>query len=100
MLPVSNPAPDRVRRTLDELLADIAALPEDVESGLLPLPPRSELEALVMHQTMVQDWTDAMVEAGVLTTTRSTVAQRFWRQLRDHTMPDRTASTPLAVTPA
>ncbi len=99
-LPLSNPAPDGVRRTLDELLADIAALPTDVESGLLPLPPRSELEALVFHQNMVQEWTDAMVEAGVLATARSTVAQRFWRQLRDHVAPDRAPSTPMAVTPA
>ena len=100
VLPLSNPAPDAVRRTLDGLLADIAALPHDVESGLLPLPPRSELEALVFHHSMVQEWTDAMVEAGVLTTARSTVAQRFWRQLCDHVAPERAPSTPVAVTPA
>ena len=99
-LPLSNPAPEGVRKTLDELLADIAALPHDVEASLITLPPRSALEALVFHQGMVQDWTDAMVEAGVLTTTRSTVAQRFWHQLCGHVASERAPSAPMAVTPA
>ena len=94
VLPVSNPAPAGVRRTLDGLLADIAAMAEDVDTSLLTLPPRSQLEALVFHQRMVQQWTDAMVEAGVLTTARSTVAQRFWHQLCEHVAPSAPPTSP------
>lgn len=98
-LPLTNPAPDGVKRTLERLLTDIAGLP-DSGDAILPMPARSELEALVFHQDMVQEWAVAMVEAGLITTTRSGAASTFWRQLVTMVAPPRHPAVPLAVTPA
>ncbi|MFA9446387.1 diguanylate cyclase domain-containing protein [Egicoccus sp. AB-alg6-2] len=74
-------APDSVHRTLGVLTSEIGELPPDLAQAHLPLPDRAALEEFVFHQSMVHDWADSLVAAGVLTTRRCADADRFWAAL-------------------
>ena len=80
-LPAATRAPVTVHRTLEHLLAAIAALPPDAAVAGLALPARADLEDFVFHQSAVHHWADALVRDGTLTTRRSCPADRFWAHL-------------------
>lgn len=86
-------APEGIRRTVDQVLAAIDELADDPTGAAFVLPPQHELEEFVFRQTAVQHWADTLVLNGILTTSRTAPAERFWDLL------DRQAQATPARTP-
>jgi hypothetical protein len=80
-IPEQTRAPDSVRRTLELLLSSIDALPDEASEVVLAIPDRHQLEEFAFHQTMVNQWADGLVEAGLLDVVRPAAAQAFWDRL-------------------
>lgn len=75
-------APEGIRHTFDQVLAAIDKLTDDAAgAAALVLPPQRQLEEFVFHQTAVQHWADTLVLNGILTTSRTAPAERFWALL-------------------
>ncbi|WP_041775676.1 diguanylate cyclase domain-containing protein [Blastococcus saxobsidens] len=81
-LPTAPRAPAVVHRTLEQLLAAIAALPPEAAVADLALPTRVDLEAFVFHQSAVDHWANTLVQDGTLTTRCPRAADRFWAYLQ------------------
>jgi diguanylate cyclase (GGDEF)-like protein len=86
-IPAQTRAPDSVHRTLSVLLAAIMQLPDDCDHADLPLPEQASLEEFFFHQTMVHDWADSLLDAGILTTERPRAADDFWANLQRRISP-------------
>ncbi|HEY8340270.1 MAG TPA: hypothetical protein VIK95_10395 [Egibacteraceae bacterium] len=79
-LPDTLAAPELMHRLLVEVLTAIDELPPR-RTATLRLPGGRALLVFAWYQSSVQEWADKRVAEGLLTTTRSEAADRFWTRI-------------------
>lgn len=80
-LPDTLAAPELMHRLLVEVLDAIDELRPGRRTATLRLPVGRALLVFAWYQSSVQEWADKRVAEGLLTTTRSAGADRFWSRI-------------------